>query len=284
MPDQFNFTEGPVWVPASNKWLFSDILDDTQYQFVPSTGEVSVFRQPSNKSNGMILDNEGFLLTCEFKGRRVIKTNLDTNEITTIADKFNGGAITGPNDITVTSAGVIYFTDPSYAKGAKFGHGMPVEQDFNNVFRYDPATKVLTSVAQDFREPNGLALNADESKLYVAESSEPWGIRAFDIDAEGVISGGDVLVEIPTKSCDGVRVDSLGNIWTSTGAGPGITAFTPGGETILEIKAPATANFAFGGADGTTMLITAGPNVWTIPTKVTNAPRTGPARKVAVQV
>ena len=41
------------------------------------SGEVSVFREPSNNSNGNTVDNQGRLVTCEHLTRRVTRTEVD---------------------------------------------------------------------------------------------------------------------------------------------------------------------------------------------------------------
>jgi hypothetical protein len=50
---------------------------------------ISVFREPSNNSNGNTVDPQGRLVTCEHRTRRVTRTELD-GSITVIADKNNG--------------------------------------------------------------------------------------------------------------------------------------------------------------------------------------------------
>jgi gluconolactonase len=42
-----------------------------------SSGHVSVFREPSNNSNGNTVDNQGRLVTCEHLARRVTRTEID---------------------------------------------------------------------------------------------------------------------------------------------------------------------------------------------------------------
>ena len=51
----FKFVEGPVWYPAQNALLFSDIIGNTMYRWSEHEG-LSVFRRPSNMANGNTLD------------------------------------------------------------------------------------------------------------------------------------------------------------------------------------------------------------------------------------
>ena len=59
----FTFTEGPIWM-ADGSLHFSDMPGDKRRRWHPDEG-VTVLRDPSNKCNGMTLDNDGNLLVCE---------------------------------------------------------------------------------------------------------------------------------------------------------------------------------------------------------------------------
>ncbi len=58
------WAEGPVWFNDLNCLLWSDIPNQRILRWVPEGG-VSVFRNPSNFSNGNTRDREGRLVTCE---------------------------------------------------------------------------------------------------------------------------------------------------------------------------------------------------------------------------
>ena len=55
----FTFTEGPIWM-ADGSLHFSDMPGDKRRRWHPDEG-VTVLRDPSNKCNGMTLDNDGNL-------------------------------------------------------------------------------------------------------------------------------------------------------------------------------------------------------------------------------
>ncbi len=76
-------------------------------------GSVSVFRAPAMNSNGNTVDRQGRLVTCEHRGRRVTRTELD-GRVTVLADRHDGRRLNSPNDAVVKSDGSIWFTDPSY--------------------------------------------------------------------------------------------------------------------------------------------------------------------------
>jgi gluconolactonase len=125
-------------------------------------------------------------------------------------------------------------------------------------------------VADGFDQPNGLAFSPDEKRLYVADSGKPHHIRAFDVNADGTLTGGEILCVIDNGIPDGIRCDEQGNIWSS--AGDGVHVFAPDGKLIGKIKTPeGPANLCFGGDDGKTLFITARTSLYVISTNVRGA-------------
>ena len=107
------WAEGPVWFADSRYLLFSDIPNNRMLRWVEETGEVSVFRSPSNYSNGNYRDRQGRLLTCEHDARRVTRTEYD-GTITVLMDRYQDKKLNAPNDLAVHSDGAIWFSDPGY--------------------------------------------------------------------------------------------------------------------------------------------------------------------------
>ena len=107
------WAEGPVWFGDGRYLLFSDIPNNRIMRWSEETGEVSVFRSPSNNSNGNTRDKQGRLITCEHGSRRVTRTEYD-GSITALIDSFEGGRLNAPNDVIVHPDGHIWFTDPGY--------------------------------------------------------------------------------------------------------------------------------------------------------------------------
>ena len=83
------WAEGPVWFGDGRYLLFSDIPNNRMLRWLEDTGEVSVFRSPSNYSNGNYRDRQGRLLTCEHDSRRVTRTEYD-GTITVLMDSYQG--------------------------------------------------------------------------------------------------------------------------------------------------------------------------------------------------
>jgi gluconolactonase len=248
------WSEGPVWFGDGRYLLWSDIPNNRIMRWDEETGAVSVFRKPSNNSNGNTRDRQGRLLTCEHDTRRVTRTEYD-GTTTVIADRFDGKPLNSPNDVVCKSDGSIWFTDPPFGiLGHYEGHTATPELP-TNVYRWDPGSKQLSVVAGDVKRPNGLAFSPDETKLYIVEAGvSPRVIRAFDvIDGGRRISNARPLITAePNGTPDGLRVDVDGNIWCGWGMGAegldGVSVFNPAGKLIGRIDLPERcANVCFGG-------------------------------------
>ena len=258
------FLEGPVWIPADGCLLFSDIPANRINRWTEKEG-VTLFRDPSNNTNGNYLTPDGRLVSCEHSGRRVSITQKD-GKVETLADSFDGKKLSSPNDIVVKSDGVIYFTDPPYGlpKGEK------KEQEKNRVYRFDPKTAKLTAVADDFDGPNGLCFSPDEKKLYIADSGKPRHVRVFDVNTDGSLSNGRVFCQIDKGVPDGIRCDEKGRFYSS--AADGIQIFGTDGKLVGKILVPETpANLCFGGADKKTLFICARTSLYAVALKVAGA-------------
>ena len=59
------WAEGPAWFGAGRYLVWSDIPNNRQMRYDETDGSVSVFRSPSNYSNGNTVDRQGRLVTCE---------------------------------------------------------------------------------------------------------------------------------------------------------------------------------------------------------------------------
>jgi len=245
--------EGPAWFAAGRYLIWSDIPNNRMMRFDECDGSVSVFRQPSNNSNGNTVDRQGRLVSCEHLARRVTRTELD-GTTTVLADMFQGKRLNSPNDVVVKSDGSIWFTDPSY--GILFDYeGGKAESEIGacHVYRIDGQSGEVTRVANDFEKPNGLAFSPDEKHLYIADTGithkegGPKHIRKMAVHADGKTLGASTVFATCTAGLfDGFRVDSDGRIWSS--AADGVHCYLPSGELIGKVKVPElVSNVCFGG-------------------------------------
>jgi len=243
--------EGPVWFGDGRYVLFSDIPNNRLMKWEESSGEVSVFRQPSHNSNGNTRDRYGRLVTCEHDSRRVTRTEYD-GSITVVADRFEGKPLNSPNDVVCKSDSSIWFTDPPFGiLGHYEGHPAKVELP-TNLYRVDGKTGKIAVVASDLNRPNGLAFSPDESHLYVVEVGvTPRVIHAYAVSGARLTKKRR-LIEAADGTPDGLRCDKDGNLWVGWGMGEegkdGVAVFDSNGKLIGRIDLPERCgNLCFAG-------------------------------------
>jgi gluconolactonase len=269
----FTFTEGPLW-HTGGYLLFSDMPGDVRRRWDESGGVTEVAR-PSNKGNGMTWDLEGRLVVCEHVTSSLVRMDPDGTgsgrEV--LASHYDGRELNSPNDVVVKSDGTIYFTDPTYGRMPGFGIEREQDLDFQGVYRIPPGGGDLELAVDDFVQPNGLCFSPDESLLYVNDTDRAH-IRVFDVQADGSLSGGQVLADgIGTgelesgELVDGMKLDERGNVWVT---GPkGVWVFSPQGEHLGVVEVPENVgNVNWGGPAWNWLFIAASASMYRVNTNV----------------
>ena len=107
------WAEGPVYFGDGRYLLWSDIPNNRVLRWDEESGNVTIFRKPSNNANGHTRDRRGRLVACEHDARRVVRFEYD-GAITVLADSYNGKPLNSPNDVVVKSDGSVWFSDPTF--------------------------------------------------------------------------------------------------------------------------------------------------------------------------
>ncbi|MEM7331939.1 MAG: SMP-30/gluconolactonase/LRE family protein [Chloroflexota bacterium] len=276
------WTEGPVWFGDGRFLLFSDIPNNRILRWSEITDQTTVYRAPSNNSNGHTRDTHGRLISCEHDSRRVTRTEHD-GTITVLMDSFEGKNLNAPNDVVVHPDGHIWFTDPGYGILVNYeGHKAEFELP-THVYRLNPQTGAATAVTNDLEKPNGLCFSPDYSKLYISDTGvshkpgHPHHIRVYDVIDGERLENGRVFCDMAPALSDGFRCDVDGNIWTSAGwGGPdenGVHIFNPTGTLIGKIHLPeVVSNLCFGGVKRNRLFITASQSVYSLYVEAQGAP------------
>src|SRR3954467_5489405 len=79
--------EGPVW-SRQGFLIFSDYSRDRLYKIVPGKAP-EVYREGSHGANGNAMDRRGRLYSCEYKSRRVTRTDRK-GKVSLLVEKFEG--------------------------------------------------------------------------------------------------------------------------------------------------------------------------------------------------
>jgi len=251
--------EGPVYAADEDALYFTTVRRERVAikRLALADGSISVVREDANMANGMTLDREGRLVVCEqgtlAEPARITRLDRATGRVESVVDQVEGLPLNSPNDVVVKSDGTIWFTDPSYGWLQGF---RPEPQIRDVVYRYDPVSGRLATVAGTFDKPNGLAFSPDECVLYVGDNGSPHHVLAFDL-----VDGGYRLFAAGSpEHPDGLKVDREGRVYAS--AQSGIQIFDPTGELVGEIALPGAVNFTFGGPALDVLYITRDTAVW----------------------
>ncbi|HEY7886029.1 MAG TPA: SMP-30/gluconolactonase/LRE family protein [Cellvibrionaceae bacterium] len=255
--------EGPVWIDDALYFSSFTFTEGFPSQVMKlKDGELSVAIDDSG-SNGLAVDSEGHLIAGTHKYKSVSRYNLADGSRENVIGEFEGNVFNSPNDLTLTTDGVLYFTDPDFQTSAA-----PGGQEATRVYRVEG--EQITVVDDTISNPNGVSLSPDESVLYVAGGGENGVLRAYSI-VDGVPGEGRDLAPIAVP--DGMAIDCLGNIYTTEHSLQRLRVFNPEGEQIAEIPVDANVtNAAFGGPERKTLYITGAGSLWSLELDVAGLP------------
>jgi len=307
----FGLNEGPVWVREgqSGYLLVSGLLDNVIYK-IAADRTVSVFMEKagytgtdvnhtgaqtrSGRSHVLLigpsctsLDSQGRLIWCADNDRAVMRLEKDGTRTKLSSGSNDGKRFSGPNDIAVTKDDAVYLTDNDF--GLRDGGQNPDKQLPNGIWRIKDGQSTMVLDATVLGGiPNGVTLSPDERYLYANAGQRMF---RYEIEADGSLGPGSLFTQGPGIG-DGMKVDTLGNVYSTSGAGPGIVRITsPTGTLLGYLNLPivggepkrqiCATNVAFGDLDGKSLYVTACDHVYRIRMKVAGVmpgPAVRPAR------
>ncbi|MEO1339770.1 MAG: SMP-30/gluconolactonase/LRE family protein [Cyanobacteria bacterium J06635_13] len=260
-------TEGPVYLSQDDSVIFSDVSGDRLLRWSDVDGVSTIHQSAYYYHNGNALDSEERLISCSH-GKRAIVRREHNGEWRIICDRASNNRLNSPNDLVVKSDGTIWFTDPPFGlTQPDEGCGGKQEQAGSFVYCFDPQTGDIDAVIKEMERPNGLAFNPDETVLYVSDTSQVdyvqghHNIRAYDVVGNKQVANSRVFIEIEPGQPDGLKVDSQGNIFTSSA--DSVQIYSPQGDRLGKIFVPeVVSNLTFGGRDSKRLFITAGGSLY----------------------
>lgn len=252
------FLEGPA-ADRSGNLFFSDVAGNKLYQVDPQ-GKLSVLLDPSNHTNGLMVNAAGNIVACEMDGR-LVEVNAKSKEVKSLADGYEGKRFNAPNDLVIDKSGGIYFTDPH------FRAPMPLPQGVR-AFYYRATDGKVTRLGEVETAPNGIILSPDEKTLYVIPSMQA-EMLAYPVEAPGKIGEKRTFCSLKqaagktTGGGDGLAIDTKGNLYITSALG--VQVFDAGGKLLGIIEFPEQpANCDFGGKDDQTLYVTARTSLYAV--------------------
>jgi gluconolactonase len=269
----FEWSEGPLWIAEGEMLLFSDVPQNTIYQWTEKNG-ASVYLRPSGYtgttgrggetgSNGLLLDDNGKLVLCQHGDRRLARMDAPllapTPVFSTLAGNYQGKRFNSPNDAVMNANGDFFFTDPPY--GLEKNMEDPLKElPFQGVFKRSRSGDVVL-LTDAITRPNGITFLPGEKTLLVGNSDSTLPIwYALDLDEKNEKATMRVFYNAAgydpfwKGNIDGLKVDRQGIIF-ATGPG-GLWIFNASGKLQGRLLLDAAASNCALSPDEKTLYIT----------------------------
>lgn len=251
------FAEGPVWC-GDGTVVTTSVASGALVRVDVATGSVTRIAETTGGPNGAALADDGSILVTQNGGIDFSALPLDIDfpptvhatpglqlarpdgTVTSLAE----GGLHGPNDLAVTEAGEVFFTDP--------GHYPPATDDGGRVMVLTRDGSV-SEYARGFYYCNGIVFDLDGHVVVVERSGLqrvfPDGSREWVVENLGPGGG------------DGFCIDEDGRYYVASTVEHGIRVIDTDGKELdfLKIEGEGlgvTTNCCFGGDDLRTLFVT----------------------------
>lgn len=256
--------DGRVWL-SDQASACAEVLPDGRLRRVGNAG---------GAPNGINMDVQGRIVIANFGGPDdgrgpLQRLDPETGDVETVCGDLDGRPLFGSNYPVIDGHGRIWCSHSTWG---------PIDQAFAGlndglVFRVDP-DGTTTIVAEGIAFANGLTLDADETHLFVCETTGCDVLR-YEIHDDGSLGApsrygpklGLSVEEVKdrrpldpeTRSqlglTDGCGFDQAGNLWVTLPMSNKVVAITPDGGVETMVSDPegvlmrSPTNVSFGGAD-----------------------------------
>lgn len=217
-----NFPEGPVFLPDGNLWLVEkDAGNLIRYQ----AGEIQRFAV-GGLPNGLALDAQGLIWYCDAGNNSICTFDPLTQAKQSICSELEGVPLFMPNDLAFDAIGNLIFTCPGDRLKENKGYVCCLDLDGK-----------LSRIATGMDYPNGLAFDASNNGLYIAETGTG-SIWFGDWDAQTKLwtRSTPVINTAGAVGPDGMAFDELGNLYIAVYGDGKINVYNNKQEFIQEIK------------------------------------------------
>ena len=231
---------GAVW--------YSDVIAGGIHR-VSSGGRVDSWNSDRHWTGGIILNADGCILSSGPGG--IAWIHPQTGATGWLINSIEENPVAGINEMVPDGRGGIYFGTvdiPAIARGMPPGPAALYRLQVDGT---------LTLLRDGLTFSNGLMLSPDGKTLYHNETFV--GTFAYEVRMDGTL--GPAIQLLDKKDCDGMALDSRGNLWITHFRSGEITCLKPDGSLLRTIATPvgAITQVRFGGADYRDFYFTAVP-------------------------
>jgi gluconolactonase len=240
-----SFLEGPAFDRAGNLYCV-DMPYGRIFRIAPN-GTFSLVTEYDGYPNGLRIHKDGRIFIADRKRGLLLMD--DKGAIDTLAEGPPGQRFLGLNDLNFAPSGDLYFTD----------QGDSGLENPSGALYCLRANGALDKILGGLPGPNGLAVNADGTMLYlnVSRANAVWTVP---LPASGAPKRVSAFIQLSgsTGGPDGLALDDAGGLAVAHSGLGAVWLFSKEGEPRYRIRSCAglrTTNIAFGGADRRTLFI-----------------------------
>jgi len=243
----FDSPEGPAFDEQGRlyfvNWLSSSVMR------LDADGVAREFANTGGIPAGLAFDREGTLYVADEgeQNHGVLRVSPE-GVITPFVQYYNGKKLNGANDLVFGPDGVLYFSDP---------WGSSAANPIGGFYRAFPNGR-LEQIDTGLAFPNGVAVNADGTAVFLAETYKNHILR-YEIRSDGTVGAGTVFAELGGgPGPDGMAFDAAGKLFVAHYGESRVDIVDQNGQVIDHIPVPGkgVTNCAFGGDDLRTLAIT----------------------------
>lgn len=240
--------EGPAVAEDGSLYAVNYAQNGTIGRVLGQNKAQHFIRLPNDSiGNGIRFDKQGNMYIADYVNHNILLVKFDKSK-GTLSKEVNVYAhsplMNQPNDIAITDQGILFASDPNWAKGT------------GNLWRIGQDRQVIL-LESDMGTTNGIAVSPDNSFLYVNESVQR-NVWQYQLDSEGNISDKKLLINFTDFGLDGMRTDQQGNLYIAR-YGKGVIAVVSAQGKLLreiELKGQFPTNIAFGGDNKKQVFVT----------------------------
>jgi gluconolactonase len=243
---EHSLLEGPAFDREGTLWCV-DIPYGRIFR-VTSKGEFTVAAEYDGEPNGLAIHRDGRIFIADY-ANGIMVLDPATGKVTPFVTRVRLERLKAVNDLVFARNGDLYFTDQGLTG---------LHDPTGRVFRLRAGGQV-DLLLDNVPSPNGIALDPDETMLYVAVTRANSVWRVPLMPDGGVAKVGNFIQLSGGGGPDGLAVDRDGNLAVAHIGLGCIWLFNRRGEPMARIQSCAgyhTTNMAYGGVDGSTLFIT----------------------------